>query len=104
MKKLKEFGVEGIDCVSIQECILAQLSGFEKDLIEYTANFISDDEIDYALKEQILLNVGELDTIERIGKKYKGARIIIRINPDIGSGECDHVITAGRHTKFGIPV
>jgi diaminopimelate decarboxylase len=27
----------------------------------------------------------------------------VRINPDIGSGECSHVITAGRDTKFGIP-
>jgi diaminopimelate decarboxylase len=50
------------------------------------------------------LNVGEIKTIERIGKKYPGSKLIVRINPDIGSGECDHVITAGRHTKFGIPV
>lgn len=80
------------------------MCGFKAENIIYTAHFISDEEIDQAFEKNILLNVGEIQTIERIGKKYPGNNLVIRINPDIGSGECDQVITAGRRTKFGIPV
>lgn len=31
-----------------------------------------------------MINVGELATLEKIGKKYPGTEVAIRINPDIG--------------------
>ena len=29
-------------------------------------------------------------------------KIAVRINPDVGSGECEHTITGGPKSKFGI--
>lgn len=51
-----------------------------------------------------MINIGEISTIKRIGEKYPNSNIVIRVNPEIGSGECSHVITAGKQSKFGIPV
>lgn len=46
--------------------------------------------------------MGALETLEYFGEKLKGKEIFIRINPDMGAGENDHVITGGPESKFGI--
>ena len=60
MKKIKEFGVKGIDVVSIQEAKMAIMAGFSKDNILYTENNMSQEEMQEALDMNILINVGEL--------------------------------------------
>ncbi|KRX09219.1 Alanine racemase/group IV decarboxylase, C-terminal [Pseudocohnilembus persalinus] len=102
MKALLEAGIQGIDTVSVGECMIAQKVGFNNNDILYTENYISNEELKYAIDNKIMLNVGELSTLEKIGKTYPGTEVSVRLNPDIGSGECSHVITGGSESKFGI--
>lgn len=94
----------GIDAVSPGELYLARKVGFTPQEILYTANNITDNEMHLAQAEGVLLNLGELSRLERFGQAYPGAQVCIRLNPQIGSGHHDHVVTAGKATKFGIPV
>jgi len=49
----------------------------------------------------IVMNIGELDLLRDFGE-LGGKKVSLRINPDVGGGECDHVITGGKDSKFGI--
>jgi diaminopimelate decarboxylase len=57
--------------------------------------------MDFAVKNGVHLNIGEISRLEKFGKKYPGSEVIIRFNPTIGTGENIKVVTAG-DTKFGI--
>ena len=94
----------GIDAVSPGELYLARQVGFRPEEILYTANNITDEEMHFAHQEGVLLNLGELSRLKRFGQAYPGAQVCIRLNPQIGSGHHAHVVTAGKTTKFGIPV
>lgn len=94
----------GIDAVSPGEFYLAQRAGFDVSHILYTVNNITDEEMHALAREKVLLNLGELSRIERFGKAYPGSPICVRLNPQVGSGHHQHVVTAGKFTKFGIPV
>lgn len=94
----------GIDAVSPGELYLAKRMGFAPENILYTANNITDEEMHAVVREGVLLNLGELSRVERFGKAYPGSAVCVRLNPQIGSGHHEHVVTAGKSTKFGIPV
>ena len=94
----------GIDAVSPGELYLARRVGFTPDEILYTANNITDAEMHQVQQEGVLLNLGELSRLERFGMAYPGCAVCVRLNPQIGSGHHEHVVTAGKATKFGIPV
>ncbi len=103
LRIMKEEGL-GIDAVSPAELELALRIGFEGNQILFSANNMTDDEMDFAAQEGVVLNIGELSRLERFGKKYPGESVCIRFNPQIGAGHHRHVITAGEKSKFGIPV
>ena len=63
---------------------------------------MSEADIDFAVKYNCILNCGAISTLEKVGKKYPGSKVCIRVNPDVGSGHHDHVITGGAKSKFGI--
>ncbi len=94
----------GIDAVSPAELLLALRVGFDPDRILFSANNMTDDEMEFAHRQGVLLNVGELSRLERYGRAHPGSRVCVRVNPRIGAGHHDHVITAGPDSKFGIPV
>lgn len=94
----------GIDAVSPAEVLLALRVGFEPDRILFSANNMTDDEMEFAHRQGVLLNVGELSRLDRYGNAHPGSRVCVRLNPRIGAGHHDHVITAGPQSKFGIPV
>ena len=94
----------GIDAVSPAELIVALESGFPKDRILFSANNMTDEEMHFAHSKGVVLNIGELSRLERLGQQYPGSSVCIRLNPQIGAGHHEHVITAGEGSKFGIPV
>ena len=100
---IKSEGI-GIDAVSPAELYLALRLGFAPEDILYTANNMTDEEMHVVAREGVLLNLGELSRIERFGQAYPGSEVCVRLNPQIGSGHHAHVVTAGKATKFGIPV
>jgi diaminopimelate decarboxylase len=94
----------GIDAVSHGELALALRLGFPPDRILFSANNMTDEEMHVAARAGVQINLGELSRLDRFGQAYPGAPICVRINPQVGAGHHEHVITAGEHSKFGIPV
>ena len=94
--------VDGVDAVSCQEIRLAQDIGYSKEEILFTGSYLNDHEIDFAFREGILINVDSLEILERVGEKYPGLPICLRINPNVGAGHHNHCITGGPLSKFGI--
>jgi len=103
MKRMKQEGL-GIDAVSPAELLLATELGFPAEKILFSANNMTDDEMHFAKKKGVILNVGELSRLEKLGKAYPGSQVCVRLNPQIGAGHHKHVITGGVESKFGIPV
>ncbi len=101
IKVLTEQGA-GIDVVSPGEIYSASLAGCKSQDILFTGNNMSNWELDYAVAQGVLLNVGDLSALERFGKTYPNSDVCIRINPDVGGGHHEHVITGGPESKFGI--
>ena len=97
----------GADVVSAGELYLALKAGFSPDKIVFAGVGKREDEIEYALKQNIFSfnveSVAELHTISRaairIGKK---ARISLRINPDIDAQSHPYITTGLQSSKFGI--
>ncbi len=103
LRTMKKEGL-GIDAVSPAELIVALESGFPKDRVLFSANNMTDDEMHFAHSRGVILNIGELSRLEKLGQRYPGSSVCIRLNPQIGAGHHEHVITAGERSKFGIPV
>ena len=94
----------GVDAVSPAELEVALRVGFQRDRILFSANNMTDQEMSEALDCDVLLNIGGLSRLERFGQTHPGARVSVRLNPQIGAGHHNHVITAGPASKFGIGV
>lgn len=92
----------GIDAVSIGDIRMAKKAGFSNDRIIYTANNITDKEMDIAVKEGVLINIGEMSRLRRYASDYPDTDICIRINPEVIAGESQKVQTGGTLAKFGI--
>lgn len=75
-------GITNVDVVSPGEVYRALHCGYKPSQILYTENFISEEEIDYALSNDICINVGAVDTLKHFGPKLRGKDVFIRINPD----------------------
>lgn len=62
---LKKNKVECVDVVSPGEIYKALANGYAGHQILYTENFISEEEIDYALSANVIINIGAFDTLNR---------------------------------------
>lgn len=91
-----------LDTSSPAEIFLGLKAGFKPAQMLFTGNNLREDELVYALKKRVFINVDSLSQLERIGKLAPGEKIGIRINPAYGAGHHDHVITAGMKSRFGI--
>ena len=94
----------GIDAVSPGECLLASRLGFPPERILFSANNMTDSEMETAAASGVTLNIGELSRLDKFGQVNRGGRVCIRLNPQVGAGHHEHVITAGERSKFGVPV
>ncbi len=98
----------GADIVSGGElfrCIKASMS---PDKIVFSGVGKTEQEIEYALKENIMLfsveSISELKTIHEVAKKLQTvAPVSIRINPNIDPKTHPYISTGLRVNKFGIP-
>ena len=92
----------GIDAVSLAEVLLAKRIGFDTSAIMYTANMISDEEMNAVQAEGVLFNIDSLSRLEKYGKAHSGSAVCLRINPGVKTGHHENVMTGGDETKFGI--
>ncbi|WP_457558764.1 diaminopimelate decarboxylase [Candidatus Harpocratesius sp.] len=96
-----------VDTVSSGEVFLCLNAGFSHDRILQTGNNWTDEELQYALDRNIMINLDAVSQIYRLKKLCKNRNqtlplVSFRINPEFGDGHHDHCITAGKLVKFGI--
>jgi len=90
------------DAMSIGEVKLLQMAGFPADRIFFVPNNVSEEELRYAHDQGIMTSLDSLSQLEKVGRLFPGSRCAVRINPGVGAGHSDSVVTAGKNTKFGI--
>jgi diaminopimelate decarboxylase len=101
MKIFREEGL-GIDAVSPGEIQAALNAGFESDRILFTASSVPWEDIEFAVSKGVMVNIDSLSQLRRFGEQFPGSNVCVRINPDVGAGHHNHVITGGPESKFGI--
>lgn len=97
----------GFDCTSMGEIHACLKVGISPDKIIYTGNMFTNKDFEFAVKNDILVNLDSISQLKRLVKIYndlgKEKKLIsFRINPEFGAGHHSHTITAGKTIKFGI--
>ena len=97
----------GLDIVSGGELFRGMQAGFTPDRIVYSGVGKRIDEIDFALKSDILMfNLESLDELKLISQRAvqlnRRARIAIRVNPDVDPKTHPYISTGLKKNKFGI--
>ena len=93
-----------VDTLSVGEVMTCMKAGFPASRIIYTGTGKSNAELRTVTDLGIMINVDSASELERLAKIRSNIPISIRINPDVGSGECDKVVTGSKGSKFGIPL
>lgn len=101
LKIIKEEGLL-VDAMSPGELAMDLLAGYKPEDILYISNNITSQEMNGAIENCCLVSVDSLSQLELLGSLNPGGKGMIRINPGLGAGHHDKVITAGAATKFGI--
>jgi diaminopimelate decarboxylase len=103
LKIAKEEGLN-VDAMSPGEIYVEELAGFKPENILYIGNNVSADEMQFAIDRGIIMSVDSVAQLETYGMINPGGKVCIRVNGGVGAGHHEKVITAGKKTKFGIPV
>lgn len=90
------------DAMSPGELALLERAGFKKESICYVCNNVSAEELVLAANQSSYVSVDSLSQLETFGSLLPGAQVMVRVNPGIGAGHHDKVVTAGKKTKFGV--
>ena len=89
------------DCSSPAEIYEATLAGFSPDKLLYTGNYITAEELQYALEAGVTVNLDDAAMVRRIPPSSVPEIICLRINPGIGRGGREGLVFAGPDAKFG---
>lgn len=101
LRIIREEGLDA-DAMSPGEIVALEKAGFSSGQIFFVANNIAADEMLFAIKRKILVSVDSLEQLEMLGRVAPGSDVAVRLNPGIGAGHHEKVVTAGAQTKFGI--
>jgi len=82
--------------------VLSQYFHEDPHNIFYTENNMTDHEMEQAIDAGVILNIGSYSRLESYCKHPDTHRCSIRINPDIGDGHHERVVTGNKDSKFGI--
>lgn len=108
LRIISEYGF-GADCVSGNEVRTALENGFEPNKIVFAGVGKTDDEIEFAIDNDILClhceSIQELEEVNRIASgKSKVVEIALRINPNVDALTHKHITTGTSINKFGLTV
>lgn len=90
------------DAMSTGEMEMLIKAGFPSEKIFFVSNNVSKDELQFAIDHDIMVSLDSLDQLELFGSINKGGKCAVRINPGVGAGHHEKVVTAGKKTKFAI--
>jgi diaminopimelate decarboxylase len=90
------------DAMSPGEIYVLLKAGFKPEEILYISNKVSEEEMKYAIDRGITVSVDSLSQLSMLGRLKPGGKVAVRLNPGIGAGHHEKVITAGKKTKFGV--
>ncbi|MFW9970199.1 MAG: diaminopimelate decarboxylase [Candidatus Odinarchaeota archaeon] len=95
------------DCTSLGEIYTCLKVGVKPKQIIYTGNMFTNEDLIYAVQNDITINLDSISQLYRLEKVYdkldkEKDLISFRINPELGAGHHIHTITAGKDIKFGI--
>ena len=98
----------GADVGSMGELFLSLRAGFPPDRITFSGVGKRDDEMAYALQNDIrafnVESAEEIEILEQVAASAgKRARILLRVNLDIDAGGHAYVSTSLKQNKFGVP-
>ena len=94
----------GLDTVSVQEVKLGIKAGFDPDMIIYTPNGVSLEEIEEVSSMGVRVNIDNLSLLEQFGAKHPKKPVCVRINPHIMAGGNNKISVGHIDSKFGISV
>jgi len=103
LKIIREEGLD-VDAMSPGEMYLEMKAGFSAEQITFIGNNVSPSEFEYAVSRGIYVSVDSLSQLETLGRINPGGKVSLRINPGIGVGHHEKVVTGGKKAKFGITV
>jgi diaminopimelate decarboxylase len=106
LKEIKKFNL-GADVVSIGELMKALKAGIKAKKIVFSGVGKTSSELDYAIKQNILLinaeSKSEILEIEKIAKKKKKiVDIGVRLNPNTDAQTLSQISTGKKENKFGV--
>ncbi len=105
LKLLHSLGAEA-ECISEAEMRLGEFAGFKKENMLFTSSSKSEDELTFAVKHNVLINLDSIpdlmNLITVVDKLKKKARVSFRINPDVNPNTHKNISTGHKLTKFGI--
>ena len=95
---------ENVNCDAMSEGEIRLLlkAGFTPDQIFFVPNNIDANEMQYAIDNGIMISLDSIDQINLYGTLNPGSKCALRINPGVGAGHHEKVVTAGKNTKFAI--
>ena len=101
LRILKSEGAN-LDVVSPGEAFLALKAGFPPERILLTGTSVRDDELRFLVDSGVTINVDSVSQLKRLLGFHVPHLLSFRVNPEVGAGHHEHVITAGKNSKFGI--
>ena len=90
------------DAMSEGEMRLLIKAGFPSDRIFFVPNNVDKSELQFAIDNNIMVSLDSLDQLNLYGTLNPGGKCSVRINPGVGAGHHEKVVTAGKKTKFGV--
>jgi len=94
----------GLDTVSIQEVKLGLSAGVPAQMIIFTPNGVSLEEIEEAAALGVQINIDNLSLLEQFGSKQPDVPVCIRINPHVMAGGNANISVGHIDSKFGISI
>jgi diaminopimelate decarboxylase len=98
----------GLEAASIEEAELALAAGCPAERVMFDSPAKTRDEIDYALRLGVYLNVDNFDELDRIAAalatRDSTSPIGLRVNPMVGGGAIQQTSVSVAGSKFGVPL
>lgn len=101
LRIIREEGLHA-DAMSPGEIHVLLASGFQPEEIFYIGNNVSAEEMAFAVERGITVSTDSLSQLRLFGRNFPGASVAVRLNPGVGAGHHEKVVTGGKKTKFGI--